>query len=81
MPPPRSAWSAFKYSLKDEHDGRPDHICLMATYNDWMNAKVYEAARSLTDVELSVDRKAFFGSILGRFDISLPPKASTNYCS
>jgi uncharacterized damage-inducible protein DinB len=45
--------------------GRTDHICLMAIYNDWMNAKVYEAARSLTDEELSVDRKAFFGSILG----------------
>ena len=45
--------------------GRTDHICLMAIYNDWMNAKVYEAARSLTDEELSVDRKAFFASILG----------------
>ncbi|MBM6447722.1 MULTISPECIES: DinB family protein [Pseudomonas] len=45
--------------------GRIDHICLMAIYNDRMNAKVYEAARSLTDEELSVDRKAFFGSILG----------------
>ena len=45
--------------------GRTNHICLMAIYNDWMNAKVYEAARSLTDEELSVDRKAFFGSILG----------------
>jgi uncharacterized damage-inducible protein DinB len=37
----------------------------MATYNEWMNAKIYEAARSLSDEELSVDRKAFFGSILG----------------
>ncbi|MHA6138853.1 DinB family protein [Pseudomonas mohnii] len=45
--------------------GRIDHICLMAIYNDRMNAKIYEAARSLTDEELSVDRKAFFGSILG----------------
>lgn len=44
---------------------RTNHICLMAIYNDWMNAKVYEAARSLTDEELSVDRQAFFGSILG----------------
>jgi uncharacterized damage-inducible protein DinB len=41
------------------------HICLMATYNEWMNAKIYEAAGSLTDDELSADRKAFFGSILG----------------
>jgi uncharacterized damage-inducible protein DinB len=44
---------------------RTSHICLMATYNEWMNAKIYEAARSLPDEELSVDRKAFFGSILG----------------
>lgn len=44
---------------------RTSHICLMATYNEWMNAKIYKAARSLSDEELSVDRKAFFGSILG----------------
>jgi len=44
---------------------RTSHIRLMATYNEWMNAKIYEAARSLPDEELSVDRKAFFGSILG----------------
>lgn len=44
---------------------RPNHICLMATYNEWMNAKIYEASRSLPHEELSVDRKAFFGSILG----------------
>ncbi|WP_347930052.1 DinB family protein [Pseudomonas helvetica] len=44
---------------------RTGHICLMATYNQWMNAKIYEAASSLPDEELSVDRKAFFGSILG----------------
>lgn len=40
-------------------------ICLMATYNEWMNAKIYEAARRLPDEELAADRKAFFGSILG----------------
>lgn len=44
---------------------RTNHVCLMATYNEWMNAKIYEAARSLPDEELSADRKAFFGSILG----------------
>ena len=44
---------------------RTSHVCLMATYNEWMNAKVYEAAASLPDEALSVDRKAFFGSILG----------------
>jgi uncharacterized damage-inducible protein DinB len=37
----------------------------MASYNEWMNAKVYEAARSLPEEELSANRKAFFGSILG----------------
>jgi uncharacterized damage-inducible protein DinB len=39
--------------------------CLMATYNEWMNAKIYQAANSLSDEELAADRKAFFGSILG----------------
>jgi uncharacterized damage-inducible protein DinB len=44
---------------------RTRHVCLMATYNEWMNAKIYAAARSLSDEELSADKKAFFGSILG----------------
>ena len=44
---------------------RTSHICLMATYNEWMSAKVYETARGLSDEVLSADRKAFFGSILG----------------
>ncbi|MBR0565603.1 DinB family protein [Azoarcus sp. L1K30] len=44
---------------------RTEHVRLMAEYNEWMNAKLYEAARSLPDDELSADRKAFFGSILG----------------
>lgn len=44
---------------------RTNHICLMATYNEWMNAKVYEAARKLPDEALSANRKAFFGSVLG----------------
>lgn len=44
---------------------RTDHIRLMATYNEWMNAKVYQAARTLTDDELSADRQAFFGSVIG----------------
>jgi uncharacterized damage-inducible protein DinB len=47
---------------------RTDHICLMATYNEWMNAKIYEAAKRLPDEELSVNRKAFFGSIIGTFN-------------
>jgi len=44
---------------------RIDHICLMAEYNEWMNAKLYEAAKGLPDEELSANKKAFFGSILG----------------
>ncbi|WP_248796499.1 DinB family protein [Pseudomonas sp. MWU13-2105] len=44
---------------------RTSHICLMASYNQWMNAKLYEAAKGLSEEELGADRKAFFGSILG----------------
>lgn len=42
-----------------------DHFRLMAPYNAWMNTKVYAAAERLTADELSRDRGAFFGSILG----------------
>jgi uncharacterized damage-inducible protein DinB len=41
------------------------HIVLMAAYNQWMNAKLYEAAGRLTPQELSADRSAFFRSLLG----------------
>ena len=44
---------------------RTDQICLMAKYNEWMNAKLYQAALTLPGAELSADRGAFFGSILG----------------
>ncbi len=44
---------------------RIEHIALLATYNQWMNRKVYEAASQLTDAQLAADRHAFFGSILG----------------
>lgn len=44
---------------------RIDHIRLMAQYNEWMNARLYEAAMSLPGEELVADRRAFFGSILG----------------
>lgn len=37
----------------------------MASYNRWMNEKLCAAAATLPADELSVDRKAFFGSILG----------------
>jgi len=41
------------------------HVVLMATYNEWMNAKLYETAGKLPAEALAADRKAFFGSILG----------------
>lgn len=41
------------------------HFELLANYNQWMNAKVYEAAGRLSVDDLAADRGAFFGSILG----------------
>ncbi len=41
------------------------HICMMAEYNQWMNARLYAAAASLPLDELRHDRGAFFGSLLG----------------
>jgi uncharacterized damage-inducible protein DinB len=40
-------------------------VALMASYNEWMNAKVFEAAARLPHAEIVQDRGAFFGSILG----------------
>lgn len=44
---------------------RIEHVVLMANYNQWMNRKLYDAAGTLSDAELLMDRQAFFGSILG----------------
>lgn len=41
------------------------HVRLMASYNEWMNGQVYAAAGTLPEEELTLDRQAFFGSILG----------------
>lgn len=41
------------------------HIVLMASYNEWMNTKLYEAAARLSHAELVADRGAFFGSLMG----------------
>lgn len=41
------------------------HICMMAEYNQWMNAKLYAAAAALPNEELRRERGAFFGSLLG----------------
>lgn len=37
---------------------------LMASYNQWMNAKVYDAADKLSEDALLLNRGAYFGSIL-----------------
>lgn len=42
-----------------------DQIVLLATYNSWMNRQLYSAASRLPQVALTLDRKAFFGSIIG----------------
>ncbi|EHJ92159.1 DinB family protein [Vreelandella boliviensis] len=41
------------------------HFELMASYNQWMNTKVYDVASKLTTAELSEERGAFFSSIFG----------------
>ena len=41
------------------------HFLLMADYNLWMNARLYDSAAQLSAAELERDRGAFFGSILG----------------
>ncbi|RBW51436.1 DinB family protein [Marinobacter sp. F3R11] len=42
-----------------------DHFELLSIYNQWMNSKIYESASSLSATDLTRDRGAFFGSILG----------------
>ncbi|MGD2139223.1 MAG: DinB family protein [Burkholderiales bacterium] len=42
-----------------------EYVLTMATYNQWINARVYGAARKLPAQELASQRKAFFGSIIG----------------
>jgi uncharacterized damage-inducible protein DinB len=44
---------------------RTEHVRLMATYNEWMNRRLYEACATLAPERLAADRKAFFGSIIG----------------
>lgn len=43
----------------------PQIAVLMAEYNRWINERMFEAAASLDATELSADKGAFFGSILG----------------
>jgi uncharacterized damage-inducible protein DinB len=42
-----------------------DHFELLSIYNQWMNSKIYESASLLPATDLTKDRGAFFGSILG----------------
>ncbi len=42
-----------------------EHIRLLASYNAWMNAKIYDAAAKLPVRKLAADRGAFFKSIIG----------------
>jgi uncharacterized damage-inducible protein DinB len=44
---------------------RTSNVRLMATYNQWMNERVYAAAATLPPGVVAADRKAFFGSVLG----------------
>src|SRR3546814_14146134 len=41
------------------------HFALLASYNRWMNERLYAAAGTLPAEELARDRGAFFGSIVG----------------
>jgi uncharacterized damage-inducible protein DinB len=43
----------------------PEYVLTMANYNQWINARVYAAARQLPAEELAAQRNAFFGSIIG----------------
>jgi uncharacterized damage-inducible protein DinB len=42
----------------------PQLAALMATYNRWMNQRLYQAASTLPEAEVLRDRNGFFGSIL-----------------
>lgn len=42
-----------------------EYVKTMATYNQWMNARLYAVAGQLSPNELSAERNAFFGSIIG----------------
>lgn len=42
-----------------------NQIVLQASYNQWMNAKLYETAGRLSAEQLAADRGAFFSSVLG----------------
>ena len=41
------------------------HAVLLASYNEWMNSKLYEAAAKLPPEEFAAEKSAFFGSLRG----------------
>ena len=43
----------------------PAQAVMMAGYNEWINAKLYDAAERVPQEDLARDRGAFFGSIIG----------------
>jgi uncharacterized damage-inducible protein DinB len=43
----------------------PEHFRLLARYNTWMNARLYDLAGSLSDEERKRDLRAFFRSVHG----------------
>lgn len=43
----------------------PEYVQLSASYNEWMNKKLYELCAQLSDEERKTNRKAFFKSIHG----------------
>ncbi len=43
----------------------PDYCIMMARYNTWQNNQLIDVVNVMTAAELSLDRGAFFGSILG----------------
>jgi uncharacterized damage-inducible protein DinB len=45
--------------------GYRDHFVMFAHYNRWANGRVYDAVQTLDPADISRDRGAFFGSILG----------------
>lgn len=61
---PFSATTTTPMPMATAHS-RLHPIHLMADYNQWMNARLYEAARTLSPEALALDRGAFFGSLLG----------------
>jgi uncharacterized damage-inducible protein DinB len=53
------------FFLSDHVMTTTSHFAQLATYNEWMNRKLYGAAAALPAERLHEDRGAFFGSVFG----------------